>query len=105
VSVGTLAASTVPGQPGAWIISSAAINAAGQPVSTIPAPCLSGPAVGKGAPPNAGACMASRGIREAISYQPASRYWPFQWIETGIFLALALALAGVCFWRLGRRRT
>jgi len=44
-------------------------------------------------------------IREAITYQPASHYWPFQWIETGIFLALAFALAGVCFWRLGRRRT
>jgi hypothetical protein len=28
-----------------------------------------------------------------------------QWIETGIFLVLALALAGFCFWRLGRRRT
>jgi ABC-2 family transporter protein len=105
MSVGTLTASTVPGQPGAWILSSAAINATGQPVSTIPAPCLSGPSVGKGAPPNAGACMASRGIRETITYQPASRYWPFQWIETGIFLAIALALAGFCFWRLGRRRT
>ena len=41
--------------------------------------------------------MASRGIRETITYQPASRYWPFQWIETGIFLALALTLTGACF--------
>jgi hypothetical protein len=49
--------------------------------------------------------MASRGIREAITYQPASRYWPLQWLETGIFLCLALVLAGCCFWRLGRRRT
>ena len=103
LSVGTLQASTVPGQPGAWILSSGAINAAGQPVSTIPAPCLS-PSVGKGAPPSAGACMARRGIRETITYQPVSRYWPLQWIETGIYLALALALAGLCFWRTGRRR-
>ena len=29
---------TVPGQPGAWIISSEGVNAAGQPVPTIPAP-------------------------------------------------------------------
>jgi len=56
-------------------------------------------------PPDPGHCVGSRGIREAITYQPASRYWPFQWIETGIFIALALALAGVCFWRLGRSRT
>jgi hypothetical protein len=104
LSVGTLKASIVPGQPEAWILSSGAVNAAGQPVSTIPAPCLS-PSPGKGASPHAGACMASRGIRETITYQPASRYWPFQWIETGILLALALALAGACFWRLDRRRT
>ena len=49
--------------------------------------------------------MESRGFREAISYEPASHYWPLQWVETGIFLALALVLAGFCFWRLGRRRT
>jgi ABC-type transport system involved in multi-copper enzyme maturation permease subunit len=104
LNAGTLKASIVPGQPEAWILSSGAITAAGQPVSRIPAPCLS-PSLGKGAPANAGACMASRGIRETITYQPASRYWPFQWIETGILLALALALAGFCFWRLGRWRT
>jgi ABC-type transport system involved in multi-copper enzyme maturation permease subunit len=104
MSVGTLTATTVPGQPGALIVASGAINASGQPVSTIPVACLPGSPV-KGAAPNLGACMASRGIREAISYQPASRYWPLQLIETGIFLALALALAGCCFWRLGRRRT
>jgi hypothetical protein len=105
MSVGTLTASTVPGQPGAWIVSSGAINASGQRVSTIPVACLPGsPAKGKAAP-DLGACMASRGIREAITYQPLSRYWPFQWIETGIFLGLALVLAGCCFWRLGRRRT
>jgi hypothetical protein len=104
LSVGTLTASTVPGQPGAWILASTAINAAGQPVSTIPAHCLSS-LQGKGGSPNLGTCLASQGIRETITYQPASRYWAFQRIETGIFLALALALAGICFWRLGRRRT
>jgi ABC-2 family transporter protein len=106
MSVGTLTATTVPGQPGALIVASGAINASGQPVSTIPAACLSGsPVKAKAASPDLGTCMASRGIREAISYQPARRYWPFQLIETGIFLALALALAGCCFWRLGRQRT
>ena len=106
MSIGTLTASTVPGQPGAWIVSSGAINASGQPVSTIPGACLPGsPVKEKAATPNMGACMASRGIREVITYQPASRYWPLQWLETGIFLGLALVLAGCCFWRLGRRRT
>lgn len=34
------------------------------------------------------------------AYQPASRYWPLQWYETGIYLALALALTGFCLWRI-----
>jgi hypothetical protein len=102
MSVGTLEASSVPGQPGAWIISSGAINAAGRPVSAFPAACMPPPPQ---KPPDPGQCMASRGIREAITYKSASRYWPLQWIETGIFLALAFVLAGFCFWRIGRRRT
>jgi len=100
---GNLTATVVPGRPGAWILSSGAVNAAGQPVSNLPAACQAAMAGLK--PSSPGSCMESRGFREAITYEPASRYWPLQWIETGIFLALALALAGFCFWRLGRRRT
>jgi hypothetical protein len=106
---GSLTADVVPGKPDAWIISSQALNAAGQPVSAIPAGCASPP----GAPGEKGGtsaitpaqCMQKLGYREAISYVPTSRYWTLQWIETAIFLALALALAWFSFWRLGRRRT
>jgi hypothetical protein len=111
----TLTAGAVPGQPGAWVISSEGINAAGQPVSTIPAACESvitnaqaqrGPnALVQGESTALNNCVASHGIRVAESYQPASHYWPLQWSETGMFLALALALAGYCFWRLNRRRS
>jgi hypothetical protein len=100
---GSLTATVVPGRPGAWILSSGAINAAGQPVSNLPAACQA--AISGLKPTSPSQCMESRGFREAITYEPASRYWPLQWIETGIFLALALALAGFCFWWLGRRRT
>ncbi len=95
----------VPGQPGAWIISSAAVNAAGQPVSGVPAACESAipPVLGPGGSPALDNCLASHGIRVAMSYQPVSRYWPLQFAETGLFLALALALAWYCFWRLNRR--
>jgi hypothetical protein len=99
---GNLTAIAVPGQPGAWIISSGAINQAGQQVSTLPAACAGD--FGAKAQ-NPGQCLNSQGYREAISYEPASRYWPLQWIETGIFLGLALGLAGSCFWRLNRRRS
>lgn len=47
-------------------------------------------------------CLASHGIREAITYQPASRYWRFQATETAIYIALALTLTGFCFRRLNR---
>lgn len=36
----------------------------------------------------------------ATTYQPPSRYWPLQWSEAGIFIAAALILAGVSFWRI-----
>jgi ABC-type transport system involved in multi-copper enzyme maturation permease subunit len=37
-------------------------------------------------------CFARHGYTPWISYQPASRFWPFQWIEGGWLLALALLL-------------
>jgi ABC-2 family transporter protein len=39
---------------------------------------------------------------EVVTYQPASRYWPLQWYELGLFLAAALLLAAACAWRVRR---
>jgi hypothetical protein len=99
---GNLTATVVPGRPGAWILSSGAINHAGQTVTNLPVACQASVLGLKPSSPSQ--CMESHGFREAITYEPANRYWPLQWIETGIFLVLALALAGFCFWWLGRRR-
>jgi hypothetical protein len=96
-----LGALDLPGQPGAWLLSSGAVNAAGQATSTTPAACTVQSM--RNASPAFFDCLASHGIREAISYQPASRYWAFQWTETAIYLALSLALAGYCFRWLNRR--
>jgi hypothetical protein len=104
----------VPGHPGAWIISSDGVNAAGQPVRTMPAACE--PAISRAFGSHRGTangpgsaalnnCVASHGIRVAERYQPASHYWPLQLSETAVYLALALALTGYCFWRLNRRRS
>jgi ABC-type transport system involved in multi-copper enzyme maturation permease subunit len=97
----TLTTGSLAGQPGAWILSSGAVDAAGHSVSTSPSACTQ--AVLSGAGPAGLNCLASRGIRIAATYQPASRYWRFQWTETGIYLAVALALTGYCFRRLSRR--
>ncbi|MFF4007927.1 ABC transporter permease subunit [Streptomyces sp. NPDC001717] len=48
-------------------------------------------------------CFAKSDLHIEVAYQPADRYWTFQWIETGIFLALSGVLAGVCGWWLRRR--
>jgi hypothetical protein len=42
-------------------------------------------------------CLQSSGVRGFATYQPASHYWPFQGIETGIYAALALALLAVAY--------
>jgi hypothetical protein len=45
----------------------------------------------------------SNNMHGLVIYQPANRFWAFQWAETSIFLALALLLAGLCFWLIRRR--
>ena len=58
---------------------------------------MTGPG-GKVLPPDGSMCLSgcvSHGYRAFITYQPASRYWAFQGIETGIFVALAAVLIAV----------
>jgi hypothetical protein len=53
-------------------------------------------------------CLAALGklhLQEAVTYQPADRFWPLQWAETGVLLGLALLLAGFCFVWIRRRLT
>jgi ABC-type transport system involved in multi-copper enzyme maturation permease subunit len=48
-------------------------------------------------------CLAAHGYRGLLAYQPAGRFWAFQFIETGIFVVLAAALIGITFLVLSRR--
>jgi ABC-type transport system involved in multi-copper enzyme maturation permease subunit len=102
---------------GAWVLSSRTVDASGHAVDTISLSPSSGPC----APPQGGpaqvpagaepgdalsACLAEikrLGYRQRVTYQPSSRFWAFQWYETGIYTALALALGGFCFWWLRHR--
>jgi hypothetical protein len=49
--------------------------------------------------------IARLGYQKEVTYQPSSRFWTFQWAETGIYGGLALGLAGACFWWVRRRLT
>jgi hypothetical protein len=48
-------------------------------------------------------CLAPHGYTQWTSYQPASRFWPFQWIEGGWLLALSVLLIAVTVWLVRRR--
>jgi hypothetical protein len=95
--------SSVPG----WVYSVQTINSAGHVVSSIPLPATGPLSVQSCTPGRNGpapSCIAalSHGYRQLISYQPPSRFWEFQWCEAGVFVALALALAGFSFWWIRR---
>jgi ABC-type transport system involved in multi-copper enzyme maturation permease subunit len=91
-----------PDIPGAWILSSQITTPAGRPVSSEPATQACGPNTST---QTCDAYIQTLHLRQTVIYQPASRYWPLQWYETAIYLALALALTGFCFWWIRRDRS
>jgi ABC-type transport system involved in multi-copper enzyme maturation permease subunit len=94
------------GPEGAWVLSSHSVDPSGHAVDTISVSSSSGPCAPPTGTPDEGRvteCLAEiqrLGYRQEATYHPASRFWPFQWYETGIYTALALGLAGFCFWRI-----
>jgi hypothetical protein len=88
--------------PGAWVLSNQTITTTGQ--------VFTGPAnpqyCGTDTAPQA--CMewvGSLGLRQDLTYHPANHFWSLQWTEAGIFIAIAVLLAGFCFWWTRRRLT
>jgi len=47
--------------------------------------------------------LIQHGYTQLTTYQPASRFWPFQWIEDGWLLALSLLLLAATVWLVRRR--
>ena len=83
----------------------------GVPSTSLPAACrqlipasANGPNGPSGATLNAVyGCLQKAGYRQFLSYQPISRWWAFQGIETGIYLAVAAALIAITFYAVRRR--
>ncbi|GIH99765.1 ABC transporter permease [Planobispora takensis] len=50
-------------------------------------------------------CLIGKGYRMAVYHHPPSRFWRFQWTETGILLTAALVLGGLTAVRTLRRRS
>jgi ABC-type transport system involved in multi-copper enzyme maturation permease subunit len=107
-----LARSFTPTGP-AWVISSGIVGAGvpyrgngpaadviGNSVIALPPACQGTANHGQG---QLMACLGAHGYRAFVTYQPASRFWAFQSIETGIFVVLAAALIALAAFVLLRR--
>jgi hypothetical protein len=84
----------VTNMPGAWILTDSIVTASGR-VFTLPYV----PACQTGTQQQCDAFLARQQLRQHVVYQPASRYWLFQWYEAAIWLLLSAALAALCLWR------
>ncbi len=83
-----------PALPGAWIYSNPVVTAAGSPfLGEAPPTCRSTQGFDACA-----SAIAQMHLQQVVIYQPASRYWTFQWLELGIFLTATILLASGCFW-------
>ena len=68
--------------------------------------CPAQAGLGKGGGSGAGnplLCLAQHGFTFWTSYQPASRFWAFQWIEGGWLLAVSILLIAATVWLVRRR--
>jgi len=66
-----------------------------------PAPAV-GP-LGKPSHETLAQCLSQHGYTQWTSYQPVSRFWPFQWIEGGWLLGLSVLLIAATIWLVRRR--
>ncbi len=103
------------GNRGDWVLVNETVGQDGRP-SALPAwfrDCVPAPSTPATGTAHAGAgsidgCFArlrEAGYRQRVVYQPADRFWPLQWAETGLYLAASGALAAGCFWWVRRRLT
>ena len=91
-----------PHLPGAWVLSSYSVTPNGK---TFYLPGTPSSVCAKGSPAQCDAWIASHHLTQVVEYQPASNFWPLQWIETAVLLIAAAGLGGVATWRTRRLLT
>lgn len=70
---------------GAWVVESSYVDAAGNQVSFSTAGCTT----------SISDCLTAQGVVREVGFQPDDRFWSFQAIEAGLFVALAAVVIGV----------
>jgi ABC-type transport system involved in multi-copper enzyme maturation permease subunit len=85
---------------GDWLLSSEVIDRSGSVLGSAgtsdPCQSLATRAAGE-------TCAIEHGYRFLDTYQPISRFWSFQFIESGIFVGLSVAALAVAVWWILRR--
>jgi hypothetical protein len=97
---GPLIATVSVHRPGAWVLSSSsqpALDSAGKVVYGL------GKELANATPQSTITTLVRLHLHVLVVYQPASRFWTFQAIETAVFGGVALILVGFCFWWVHRR--
>jgi hypothetical protein len=86
------------GPSNAWVLSNHVVSSTGGGITANPQYCSpsKSPAVCE-------QWLGSLGLRQDLSYHPTSHFWTLQWAEAGIFIGLAVLLAGFCFRWIRRR--
>ncbi len=88
-----------------WILGQVLYDRHGQPANMIDVLRTCGKAQGSRGMSITGSCLQQHGYTMSTTYQPGSRFWLFQGIETTIFLALAASLLAVTIWWIRERVT
>jgi hypothetical protein len=79
-----------------WIISRGFIDAQGNRSADFRGTCAKDEPITQ--------CLQANGVQaNYITYQPANRFWTFQWIETTIYLACSALALGATAWIVRRR--
>jgi hypothetical protein len=98
----------LPGASTAWIISQWSTKDgrfafSGNPPGSLVNQFCSSVSPDKIGPLGFAPCLAQHGYTQWTSYQPAARFWPFQWIEGGWLLVLSALLIAATIWLVRRR--
>jgi hypothetical protein len=88
--------------PGAWILDAGLVDRHGNQVFEPQAFQLCGPSLVQGLK-LAGGCLARYGIHSSLVDQPADRFWPFQFMEAGIYAVLSALLLTIAVVWIRRR--
>jgi len=95
---------TAGGQkPGDWVISNTLVDAGGRQISAARESLAILHAQQASIDPHT--YLITLGWKRVITYQPAGRFWTFQLIEAGIFVALAAVVVALTLWLVRRTPT